>query len=382
VRVLLLSGKRGGYGAMKKLISMLDSDERFELLIVLTDQHTSQLFGNTSAEVDIDFPLNTKLSMGEVGSSPDDRCRGLSIFMSKFSGAVEEFAPDLCIIYGDRSEVVVAGLVCNLHEIPIVHIQGGDVSGSADDNFRHAISKMSHIHFPSTELSKKRLLMLGEDSKNIHVVGDCHLDHVLSSQRKQRDYIFKHLPLDEKKKVIVVLQHSETTESFKSFDQMKETLKALQAFDNFNIVAIYPCSDPGYQGILDAYDSFKDHLDFRIYPNLDSDVFSGLLAVSDVLVGNSSCGIIESAAFGVPTVNIGRRQAGRLAPSNVLNVSHIADDIRAAIHKCIYDAAFIENCKQVKNPYGDGKACEGIYNVLCAMTPSKTILQKEFSWYA
>ena len=380
-KIVLLSGKRGGYGAMKGLMKRLKEDDDIIFKLVLTDQHTSNKFGNTSLEVDKDFPENEKISMGDLSTSSNGRCIGLSTFMEKFSDYMRRENPDYCILYGDRSEVVIASVVCNIHQIPIIHIQGGDLSGSSDENFRHAITKMSHIHYPSCEESARRLRQLGEKSEKIVVVGDCHIDHIKSKERYTKMEVVEELGLDINKKIIVLLQYSETTESENSYQQMIHTLSAVSAFDEENIIAIYPCSDPGYEGILKAYKEYEERIKFKLYKNIDAPVFAGLLSIADVMIGNSSCGIIETSIFGTPTINIGRRQNGRMSSSNILNVGHTEEEIEAAILFALGNEEFRKKCSRANNPYGDGRACDKIYQQIKMLGCNGNILQKEFVDY-
>jgi UDP-hydrolysing UDP-N-acetyl-D-glucosamine 2-epimerase len=227
---------------------------------------------------------------------------------------------------------------------------------------RHAVTKLAHIHFASTEASGKRIRCLGEEAWRVHVVGDNHIDSIVAGDFCSPQEVARELDLDLAKPVIVVLQHSETTAPEAAYDQMVETLIAVRDLGQ-QAVVIHPCSDAGYDGIIRAINELALPPQFRVRINLDAPYFWGLLAVAGVLVGNSSAGLIETPSFRLPAVNIGRRQNGRLCAENVLHAEHdrgaILDAMTIALSPPFEEVT--ANCRQ---PFGDGRAGRRVYETL------------------
>lgn len=362
-KVFVLTGKRGGFGAMKPMLRLLRDDPDIELQLVVTDQHVSAKFGNTIEEVRKEFEISAAVDMEQVGDTPVDRARALGLCLSRVSTVMHELQPDICVIYGDRGEVLATAMAATSLGIPIAHLQGGDVSGSVDEQVRHAVTKLSQLHFPSTAESGDRILAMGEESWRVHVVGDNHIDLIVSGEYANSDEVLKFLELDPSKPVVVILQHSETTNPAASYQQMIETLIPIRDI-GLQSVVVYPCSDVGYGGIIKAINEYALAPQFCVRVNLDAPIFWGLLKIASVLVGNSSAGIIETPSFLLPTVNVGRRQEGRKCAENVMHVPHDRNAIKEAVLKALNDNNFKSSLASCSQPYGDGRAGERIVKVI------------------
>jgi UDP-N-acetylglucosamine 2-epimerase (non-hydrolysing)/GDP/UDP-N,N'-diacetylbacillosamine 2-epimerase (hydrolysing) len=379
-RIMVLSGKRGGYGAMKPMLHAINESNLLELSLVLTDQHLSRKFGMTINEVEKDFTVNHKIPIHQKGSDDHGRAKALSTLTTKLSDLFHKDRPDLLVLYGDRGEVLSAAMVATIFGIPIAHIQGGDRTGSVDEQVRHAVTKLSHLHFVSTKDSAKRVLKMGEQKWRIHTVGDLHVDEICVGGYLPPKDIYKFLKIDIEKPIIVVLQHSETTEPEASFMQMEQTLKALANIDAQKIV-IYPCSDVGYEGVIRAIELYAlPKNGFLVYKNLDAPVFWGLLNVANVFVGNSSSGIIESGYFGLPTINIGRRQSNRVSPKNVIHTSHNSEMIQELLEKLISDKIYYKRFNKKQKVYGDGMGGKKIVSLLEDIQINKDLIVKIMSY--
>lgn len=379
MNVLVLSGKRGGFGAMKPMLRMLRDDEYFNLSLVLTDQHLDSKFGNTIKEVVKEFTVAATVDMEQESDSSYARSTALGVCMIKMTEVFNQLNPDICILYGDRGEVLVTAQVATVLGVPIVHLQGGDVSGSVDEQVRHSITKLANIHCASTNESASRILKMGEEDWRVNVVGDNHVDLIVAGEYLDSRRIVEKLQLDIKKPILVVLQHSETTSPQSSYKQMKETLRAV-CKEKYQVVVIYPCSDVGYNGVVDAIKEYESHENILIYKNLDAAVFWGLLNVASVLIGNSSAGIIESPYFKLPVINIGRRQNSRLYSSNVLHVDHNYNEISSAINTALFDANFRKKAQEAKRIYGDGNAGKKIINLLKNIPFKDSLLIKKITY--
>src|ERR1700689_3891202 len=377
-KIMVLTGKRGGFGAMKPMLRLLRDDPAFELQLVVTDQHVSERFGRTVKEVETEFPVAAAVDMDQKDDKPESRARALGVCLQGMADTLARLKPNLCVLYGDRGEGLAAATAATALNIPIAHIQGGDISGSQDEVMRHALTKLAHLHFPSTEESAERIRRMGEEDWRIHVVGDNHLDLIVAGEYLKPAEIARALELDAAKPVVVVLQHSETTAPDDSYAQMAETLEAVRTTGH-QAVVIHPCSDAGYEGVLRAIDALAKPPQFRVRVNLDAPVFWGLLAVASVMVGNSSAGLIETPSFHLPAVDIGRRQEGRKHAENVIHVGHDRKAIRAAIDQALSGAfrAVVAECQQ---PFGDGKVGERIVKVLRDVPLDRRLLLKRMSY--
>lgn len=261
----------------------------------------------------------------------------------------------------------------------IAHLQGGDVSGSLDENFRHAVTKLAHLHFPSTEESAVRIRAVGEEPWRVHVVGDNHIDLISAGEYAPAGEVAAALDLDLARPLVVVLQHSETTAPDAAYEQMIETLAAV-AETGHQAVVVHPCSDQGYEGILRAIEEMAEGRDWRVRVTLEARLFWGLLAVTSVMVGNSSAGLIETPSFRLPAIDIGRRQEGRLCAENVIRVPHRRDAIAEAMARALGDAAFRARVSACSQPFGDGHAGERIVATLREIPIDDRLLVKRMTF--
>jgi UDP-hydrolysing UDP-N-acetyl-D-glucosamine 2-epimerase len=377
-RILVLTGKRGGYGAMKPMLRALRGDPRLELQLVVTDQHVDPRFGATVAEIRAEFDVAGELALDQANDTPQARAEALGRCVSGMARLFGELRPDLCVLYGDRGEVLAAALAATTMNVPIAHVQGGDRSGSLDEVMRHAITKLAHLHFPSIPSSAERIARMGEETWRIHTVGDTHLDPIVAGEHAPPEAVAAAFGLDLGKPVLVVLQHSETSAPQDSYAQMVETLEAVRQ-SGHQAVVVHPCSDAGYEGVLRAIEELAQPPQFRVRINVEAPLFMGLLKLAAALVGNSSSGIIETPVLRLPAINIGRRQDARLSAENVLHVGHDRAAIRAAIERTLGEKfrAVAAACEQ---PYGDGRAGERIAHVLTTVPLDRRLLVKPITY--
>jgi len=335
IKIFVLSGKRGGFGALRPFLKRIQLSPNTKLILALTDQHLSAKFGNTIEEVSADFSDLELLPLGDYGSSQEEKSYAMSKLQELITKSLIKTKPDYVVVYGDRAESLVTAFAANLLSIKIIHFQGGDKSGSVDEHFRHAISKLSHLHFVSCQDSKKRLIQMGENEENIFEVGDSHIDEILDGKITNEQEMRQILKIPTNAEIITLLQHSETTKVQNSGKQFKNTIEALEMFTNkytnYKVIAIYPCSDPGYEEIVNLIHTSP--IIFSFYKNLEAPLFRSLVSNSMVLIGNSSAGIIESPYLGTPSINIGRRQENRLSTAMTLSVDHSTDEIFHALER-------------------------------------------------
>jgi GDP/UDP-N,N'-diacetylbacillosamine 2-epimerase (hydrolysing) len=378
-KIFVLTGKRGGFGAMKPMLRLIRDDPSLQLQLVVTDQHVSAKFGNTIAEVEKEFSITAAVDMEQTGDSLFDRAKALGTCALKMAETLAKLSPDICVLYGDRGEVLATAMAATALGLPIAHLQGGDLSGSVDEQVRHAVTKLAQLHFPSTQESASRIKKMGEEEWRIHSVGDSHIDLIVSGEYSAPEMVAELLNLDLRKPIVVVLQHSETTAPDDSYEQMRETLIAVTG-SGAQVVVVHPCSDVGYSGVIKAINEFAVGHDFRVRVNLEAPDFWGLLAIASVFVGNSSAGIIETPIFRLPTINVGRRQQGRLTAENVIHVPHDASTIRRELKKILRKQAVGGDRMECSQPYGDGKAGERIVQVLKTILLDKRLMVKHMTY--
>jgi len=246
------------------------------------------------------------------------------------------------------------------------------VTGSIDESIRHAMSKFAHIHLPATELSKQRLIRMGENPDNIYVVGCPSIDVIYETPVVKIQTLEEYFGLNFSKPILLMIQHPVTTEVEDSFQQIKETVDAIREVD-VQTVALLPNNDAGYSKIID----YIKESGIKWYPSLPTDIFINLYRNVSALIGNSSSGIHETPSMRIPAINIGNRQQGRERAENVIDVSHQKDAIMSAIHQALNDTAFLQKVKNIHNPYGDGNSAEKIVGILKKVSLDN-LIQKQF----
>ena len=309
-------------------------------------------------------------------NAPDsgaEMTRALSRVISGLADLFEKIKPDLIFTGFDIGANFSAALVGAHMNIPVAHVQGGEITGSIDESIRHAASKFSHIHFPATKDAALRLIKMGEDKKFIFTVGCPSIDALVQAPKMSKEEISKILKLDHKKPYALVVQHPVTTELKKSGFQIKQTIEAVKELA-LQAVVLFSNNDAGTKKIV----SFIKKSNMNYIKSLPSEVYANVLHNCSVLVGNSSSGIHEAATFHVPVVNIGTRQQGRQRPKNVIDVACKKEDIKKAIKKALYDKNFKKIILKAKNPYGDGHSSERIVKILKNIDIKKIPLQKQF----
>lgn len=372
--ICVVNGKRGGFNALLPTMKKIAQDPALRLQVVLTDMHLSKMFGRTLEYARRWIKIDKTVDMAQAGSSARERTKALGRGLTGFAKAFSELKPDIVLLLGDRSETLTASFAALQLRIPVAHIQGGEVSGNIDGIQRHAISKLSHIHFTETKKAKEIVEKLGEESHRVHFVGAPYIDFIKQKLYTPESEVRKKFGFGQKEKFLVVLQHPVTTEPEQSYEQMRKTLSAVKK-TGFRAVVAYPCSDQGYQGVVDAIEEKMSDTQFSIHKNIPAEDFIGLEACTSALVGNSSAGIYEAPYVFCPTVNIGRRQEGRERENNIIDVPHSISAIEMAIKKTV--SADFKKAIKPKGIYGDGRACERIVKILKNVLLDKKLFEKK-----
>ncbi len=378
-RVCVWNGKRGGFGALAPTMDAIQQSPDLSLQLVVTDQHLYDRFGKTVTEVQARFPVSATIDMEQEGDSNQDRAGAIGRCLTKAAQVLGDLQPDILLVIGDRGEVFAACIAAHNMRVAIAHVQGGDISGSLDEPVRHAITKLAHIHFPSTQASADRIVAMGEEPWRVHVVGDTHIDQVFLGDITPADELRAKYDLSEEAPFMLVLQHSDSTVSHRAADQMAETVAAVVATGH-RAMLVYPCSDQGFEGIISEIERVADSPGLSVHRNIPAADFIGLEKLAACIVGNSSAALIEAPYFGLPSVNIGERQKGRERAANVMDVDYDRDAIRTAIDRCVSDEEFRQRLRDVQPPFGDGTAYRRITDVLATVVVDQNLLNKQMTY--
>ena len=360
--ILILTGTRAEYGLLRSSMEAIRDYDNLSLTIVATGMHLSTKHGLTVEDIREDgFTVDREVLMQLDADSGAAMSKSLGVGVIGMTDAFETLEPDVVLLLGDRDEALAGALAATHMNIPVAHIHGGDSMTGAviDDSIRHAITKFAHLHFPASELSAERIRKMGEEDWRITISGAPGLDDVIAGQFDDPDEVLHDNDLDTSRPLFLVVQHPVTTQPERAGQQMKVTLDAIEAFDA-QVVIIYPNSDAGADRIIDEIESREFSQPVRTFRSLPRDEYLALMNAADVMIGNSSSGIIEAPTFDLPVVDIGPRQEGRERADNTLSVSSEMEVIRNAISKCLEDKDFIQQVESCSNPYDYGGAGERI----------------------
>ena len=379
-RVVFFTGDRSEFWLQEPVIRSASESKSLEVKILVAGKHLDQLVSPPA-------PIAANIDIDIENSSIPTR---MSHLISQVASKLELLKPHFFVVYGDRYEAFSAAIASTQMGIPTAHIEGGDVTegGTFDESIRHAITKLSHLHFTTNEDSAKRVQSLGEENWRVINVGLPVVDLIQSGNFAGKEEIHKILQIDVEQPIIIVTQHPNAIDAENSGIEFKSISRALCSFleQGAQVIITYPNSDIGRSAIVSAIKDMEKigHKNLFVFESLGRFNYHGLLALAReknsrvVCVGNSSSGIKESPAFGCPTVNIGPRQNGRLRGENVLDVPHFdSNDIYMAIKKALYDESFRESCRNGHNPYFRGGAANEIVKVLTTVNLDKKLLLKK-----
>lgn len=377
-KILIITERRADYSRFKPILNIMNQSKNLEYELIVTGSHLLKKHGYTINEIKKDnFKINYKIknfSNKQKFNDGESMILGIGKILISISKIIKKSNPDIILSgfdIGGNFALTIAGAHLN---IPVVHIQGGEVTGSIDESLRHAMSKFSNYHLVANSDAKKRLIKMGELKKNIYVVGCPSLDALFLARKINSKDILKKFNIDFKKDYAVIIQHPVTSEDNNSGKQIIETIKAVKKI-NIPALFVFPNNDSGHDKIIKKIKKSK----FRWTESLSLSEYSALLSHAKILIGNSSSGIHEAASFKIPVVNIGTRQNGRLKPRNVINADYNCNDIYKKIKFCMFNKKFIKSLKSLKNPYGDGKSSSKIARILSKIDLSKST-QKQNSY--
>ena len=376
-KIVYISGTRADYGLMRSVLKRIQATKRLDLTIVATGMHLSREFGSTVEQIERDgFRVSKKIPSLFPEDTGAGMLRSFAKFLAHLTKALGDIRPDIILLLGDRWEMLAGAMAGAYMNIPVAHIHGGEITGSVDEPNRHAITRFAHIHLVATREHARVLRKIGEQPNRIHVVGAPGLDDIVSHNFAPPDRVAAEYGFDQNDAHLLLVQHPVVTESNLAGAQIKKTLDAIVHL-HIPTTAIYPNADAGSRRMIQLMKKYsRRHPFIRLYKNIPRDEYLALMATSSVIVGNSSSGIVEAASFGLPAVNIGTRQLGRIHPGNVLDVDYSERKITGAV-KSALSRSFRSKLKGSRNPYGDGHTGQRVARILATLRITSGFLQKK-----
>ena len=380
-KILVTTGTRAEYGILRPVLKKIHESKKLDLLLVVTGTHNSKKYGMTINEIKKDgFKIYKILRILPKSDTSYSITYSLAETITAFSKIFKKSKPDINVIIGDRDEMLGSAIAAYHMNIPNAHIHGGDRSGGLDEYNRHAITKMSNIHFAATKESLSRILKLGENPKYVFQTGSTSVDEIKNKRITKKRDLEKSFDLKfNDNNVVLFAYHPVTTEIKKSVKEVQNILEAIVEL-NYTCIIISPNSDAGRNRIFSEISKYSKKYKFlKVFPTVPRSDYLGLLKNSTLLVGNSSSGMIEASYFDIPVINIGNRQKNRERGNNVIDVNGISKKI---IHKAFQKAIRIRKNKKktLKSPFGDGNASLKIVKKLENLSLDKDLIQKELMY--
>jgi len=377
--IAAITSSRADYGHLFWPLRDLANTEGIELKLIALGSHLSPEFGNTIQELEKDgFEISARIECLLSSDTDVGMAKTIGNATLSLADLLGHMRPDVLLLIADRYEMLAPASVALALRIPTAHIEGGEISeGAIDDAVRNALTKMSHVHFTSTEEARRRVIAMGEEEWRVHRAGAPSLDHLRRTELLTKDQIERHLRLNLNRPTVLVSYHPVTIAE----DTLEEAGALFAALETLpdQLIFCYPNADAGSRSLIDRTRAFLERRKAGwVFTNLDPRAYWSLLRHVDILVGNSSSGIMESASFALPTVNVGIRQQGRERALNVLDAEPRVESIVNATRKA-QTPEFKKSLEGMSNPYGDGHASERIVQVLTNAPPSRVLLLKRRS---
>ena len=377
-KILFVTERRADYSKLRPVIDQIKKSKKFDYYLVVTGSHLLRKQGYTINEIKKDgFKIYKKFNMFE--EKEDDSASTMTIAFGKaiinLTKIIKQLKPDLVFSgfdIGANFAAAVVGAHMNIH---VAHLEGGEITGTIDESIRHAISKFAHIHFTSNEQATKRLIKMGESSKNIFTVGNPSLDVIKSIKFISKKKLENEFNVDLNKPLLLVIQHTVTTEINKIDKYFLETINAIKETDHQSVI-ISGNADAGSQRIK----KIIKNSNILNYENLPFIKYISLLYHSSAIIGNSSSGIMEAPFLHIPSINIGTRQEGRGKTESIMNVKYDKHEIKMAINKTLTDKKFLNSIKNQNNEHGNGTSSKKIIQILEKLNFEKISIQKKLAY--
>lgn len=375
-KIAVITTSRADYSHLYWPMRTLQAHPAVDLQIIAMASHLSPEFGRTVTEIEADgLPVAARIECLLSSDTDIGMAKTIGLGMLSLADALGAVRPDVVLLIADRYEMLAPATVCLALRLPMAHIEGGERSeGAIDDAVRNALTKMSHVHFTSTEQARQRVISLGEEPWRVHRAGAPSLDHLRKSKLPTRAELEQALALDLSRPTLVVAYHPVTL--LEDTNAETEALFAALSTRAEQLIFCYPNADAGSRFLAQRTQRFLEQRGHgRVFVNLPALRYWALLREVQAMVGNSSSGIMETASFALPTVNVGLRQKGRLRPRNVIDAPAEAEAIAQAVATARGEA-FKRSLEGMSNPYGEGTASERITEVLTTLPPRDVLLMK------
>lgn len=380
-KICIFTGTRAEYGIMSRLFRMIADDPELQLQIIATNMHLSPEFGLTYKEIEADgFHIDKKVEMLLSSDTASGTVKSMGLATIGFADALEDLKPDLAVILGDRYEMLCAAQTCLIYNIPIAHIAGGGITeGAYDDAIRHCITKMSHLHFTSTEEHRNRVIQLGEQPNRVFWSGSLGVNNIRNEEIMPLDELEDSIKFQLGNKFLLVTFHPTTMENGSAEDQCEALLNALSEINaDYQLLFTLPNSDTNGRIItakVKEYVAKHPKTAFAI-TSLGKKRYYSALKYATAVIGNSSSGLIEAPIFNIPTLNIGNRQEGRTRCESIIDVPATYETIKEGIRKAISDE-YKEIAAKVNSPYEKAGSVELVFNTIKSY-PLDGITKKKF----
>lgn len=368
------------YGYSRPVMRAIEKEPRLKYSLIVTNQHLLPEFGYSIQEIERDhLNITDKIFMALDGYTPATMSKSLGVFMLGVTDAFVRLHPDLVLVVGDRGEHFIAAMAAAHMNIPVAHIQAGELSGNIDGMTRHAIARYAHIHFAANQDAADRLVKTGEQPFRVFLTGAPQLDELVNGEFTAEPEVRKHLKLEKNGPVILVVQHPVTEEFQNTAQQLQATLEAVCDL-GMQTVVLFPNNDAGSESARQVIEKYRRPF-IRLERNLLRRDYLGLMRMASVIVGNSSSGLIEAPIFHLPAVNVGNRQRDRFRGKNVIDVPPKKEAICVAIREAV-KPGFREALRKTNdNPYqGDGKVAQRIVEILRDIPIDERLLKKQLTY--
>lgn len=362
----MFTGSRSDYGLLRPLLRGIQAEPALKLQLLVSGAHLQPEYGDTWREISADgFEIDATVPMPLDEDTPVGLTRAMGTELSGLAVALHDLQPDLLVVLGDRYEMLAVVVAALLASVPVAHLHGGErTEGAIDEGVRHAVTKMAHLHLVAAVPFRDRVVQLGEDPDRVHVTGSPGLDELLGATLPERDELGELLGLDLQPPVVVMTYHPVTVPGEDPVAAVDEILAALEMLDGATVVVTRPNPEVGSHAVRDRVDRWIEGRNrAAVYTSLGRRRYSALIAHADVVLGNSSSGLIDAPALGTPTVNVGSRQDGRLRADSVLDCPPRRDAIAASLKDAVSERMQSLGA-DATSPYGDGHAVDRIIPVL------------------
>lgn len=381
-KILVVTGTRAEYGLLYWTMKEIQNDKDLELLLIVTGSHLSKEYGYTKEQIEKDgFKIDEEIDILIDSDKKSALLKSMGLEMIQMAQSFDRLKPDMLLILGDRYETFVAATCAMMMNIPILHMNGGEsTEGAVDEQIRHAITKMSHIHFPGAEYYKERIIKMGEEPWRVYNVGQSGLENIRRLKLFTKEKLEEELGIKFNKKIFLITYHPVTLNIENIEEQINNLLEAISEFDA-KFIFTYPNADYGNKIIIKKIEEYvRSNDNAYVFDNLGQLRYLSLLKYADVMVGNSSSGIIETPYFKLPVVNIGDRQKGRLRNKNIIDVNYDSKSIKKGIQKALYDNLYKEEISHMENLFGDGTTSYKILDVIKNINIDKKLLFKKLTY--